>query len=253
MRATAQWLAEERVDVELVHVDVLDGPALARELALLGPRYDGLAVVALDHPAVREAIDALVEAGRYVVTLVSDAPSSRRHHYVGLDNFAAGRTAGTLLGRFIGARSGTVGAVAGSLALRDHTERLAGFVQALAEMAPHLALAPARQGRDEVERTQAACMDLLANHPDLVGLYIVGAGKRGAAAALERTCRAGDVVFIGHELTPDTRGFLLSGTMDAVINQDPGHEVRSAARVLLAHCEGRQSIPARSASASTYS
>ena len=45
--------------------------------------------------------------------------------------------------------------------------------------------------------------------------------------------------------TADTRSFLLSGTMDAVINQDAGHEVRSAARVLLAHCEGRPINPAQ--------
>jgi LacI family transcriptional regulator len=239
VRSTASWMTEERVDIELVHVDVFEGPVLARELTLLGPRYDGFAVVALDHPEVREAIDALVAAGRYVVTLVSDVPTSRRHHYVGLANFAAGRTAGTLLGRFVGSRHGTVGVIAGSLALRDHAERLAGFVQALGEVAPHLHVAPTREGRDEVERTRAAMENLLASHPDLVGLYVVGAGKRGAVAALEHAGRAGDIVFVGHELTPDTRRFLISGTMVAIINQDAGHEVRSAARVLLAHCEGR--------------
>jgi LacI family transcriptional regulator len=239
VRETAVWMAEERADIELVHVDVFDGPVLARELAQLGPRYDGFAIVALDHPAVREAIEALVAAGRHVVTLVSDVPTSRRHHYVGLANFAAGRTAGTLLGRYVGACTGTVGVIAGSLALRDHAERLAGFVQALGEVGPDLCVAPTREGRDNRERTHAATEELLAAYPDLVGLYVIGAGKRGAAAALEAAGRARDVVFVGHELTPDTRRFLLSGTMDAVINQDAGHEARSAARVLLAHCEGR--------------
>lgn len=245
VRDTAAWMVEERADIELVHVDVFDGPVLARELALLGPRHDGFAIVALDHPAVREAIDALVAAGRYVVTLVSDVPTSRRHHYVGLANFAAGRTAGTLLGRFVGARMGTAGVIAGSLALRDHAERLAGFVQALGEVAPHLDIAPTREGRDDRERTQEATEGLLAAFPDLVGLYVIGAGKRGAVAALEQVGRLRDIVFVGHELTPDTRRFLLSGTMDAVINQDAGHEARSAARVLLAHCEGRPINPAQ--------
>lgn len=245
VRDTVAWMAEERADIELVRVDVFDGPVLARELARLGPGHDGFAIVALDHPAVREAIDALVAAGRYVVTLVSDVPTSRRHHYVGLANFAAGRTAGTLLGRFVGARMGTAGVIAGSLALRDHAERLAGFVQALGEVAPHLDVAPTREGRDDRERTQEATEGLLAAFPDLVGLYVIGAGKRGAVAALERAGRLRDIVFVGHELTPDTRRFLLSGTMDAVINQDAGHEVRSAARVLLAHCEGRPINPAQ--------
>ena len=239
VRETAAWMAEERADIVLVHVDVFDGPVLARELARLGPDYDGFAVVALDHPAVREAIDGLVAAGRHVVTLVSDVPTSRRHHYVGLANFAAGRTAGTLLGRFVGARLGTVGVIAGSLALRDHAERLAGFVQALGEVAPHLDVAATREGRDNRERTQEATEDLLDAHPGLVGLYVIGAGKRGAVAALEAARRAGDIVFVGHELTPDTRRFLLSGTMAAVVNQDAGHEARSAARILLAHCEDR--------------
>ena len=144
-----------------------------------------------------------------------------------------------LLGRFVGARLGTVGVIAGSLALRDHAERLAGFVQALSEVAPHLDVAATREGRDDRERTQEATEDLLDAHPGLVGLYVIGAGKRGAVAALEVARRAGDIVFVGHELTPDTRRFLLSGTMAAVVNQDAGHEARSAARVLLAYCEDR--------------
>jgi hypothetical protein len=45
-------------------------------------------------------------------------------------------------------------------------------------------------------------------------------------------------VWIAHELTVHTRGFLLRGVIDAIINQDAGHEARSAARVLLAHCWG---------------
>jgi LacI family transcriptional regulator len=239
VRETAAWMAEERADIELVHVDVFDGPVLAHALAELGPRYDGFAIVALDHPAVREAIDALVAAGRQVVTLVSDVPTSRRHHYVGLANFAAGRTAGTLLARFVGGRLGTVGVIAGSLALRDHAERLAGFVQALGEVAPHLDVAATREGRDDRERTREATEALLEAYPELVGLYVIGAGKRGAASVLEAARRARDIVFVGHELTPDTRRFLLSGTMDAVVNQDAGHEARSAARVLLAYCEDR--------------
>ena len=74
---------------------------LAQTLESLHGRYDGVAVVALDHQSVRAAIDDLVASGTFVVTLVSDVPGSRRHHYVGIDNVAAGRTAGTLIGRLV--------------------------------------------------------------------------------------------------------------------------------------------------------
>jgi LacI family transcriptional regulator len=77
----------------------------------------------------------------------------------------------------------------------------------------------------------------------LLGIYSAGAGNRGIAAALEASGRAREVVWIGHELTQHTRRFLVRGTIDAIINQDPGHEARSAARVLLAHCAGEPISP----------
>ena len=41
----------------------------------------------------------------------------------------------------------------------------------------------------------------------------------------------------GHELTPECRTALVSGTVDVIINQDSGHEIRSAVRLLLAKAE----------------
>ncbi len=48
---------------------------------------------------------------------------------------------------------------------------------------------------------------------------------------------ARDIVFVGHELTPDAP-FPAFGHDRCRDHQDAGHEARSA-RVLLAHCEGR--------------
>jgi LacI family transcriptional regulator len=67
----------------------------------------------------------------------------------------------------------------------------------------------------------------------LGAIYSVGAGNRGIAAALEASGLAHEVVFVGHELTPYARRDLLSGTMDAVINQDAGREIRCALLVAL--------------------
>jgi LacI family transcriptional regulator len=51
------------------------------------------------------------------------------------------------------------------------------------------------------------------------------------------------VVFIGHELTEFTRRHLIRGTIDAVINQDPGHMARSTVRVMLALRENVPIVP----------
>jgi LacI family transcriptional regulator len=236
VRLTAAWLAAQRAYVDIIPVDVFDPAALAQALEQAGERYDGIATVALDHPRVRAALDELAAKNVAVVTLVSDVPAARRLRYVGIDNAAAGRTAGTLVGRFLGGRTGKVGVIAGSMALRDHSDRHFGFAQSIGGDHPALSLLPVQEGRDDNARNEAIVSRMLRDVPDLLGLYNIGAGNAGIAAALEASGRARDVVFVGHELTDSTRRFLLRGTMDACINQDAGHEVRSAARVLLAHC-----------------
>ena len=52
-----------------------------------------MAFMALEHPAVREAVNQLAERGVPTVTLISDIAHTSRAAYVGLDNRAAGRTA----------------------------------------------------------------------------------------------------------------------------------------------------------------
>jgi LacI family transcriptional regulator, galactose operon repressor len=239
---TLASLAEQQAYGDLLRVDVFDPHVLADTLRGLIGKYHGVATVALDHPVVRDAIDAMIDAGMVVVTLVSDVPSSRRTRYVGIDNSAAGRTVGTLMGRFAGGRKGSIGVIAGSLALRDHAERMFGFQQVIASEYPHLRTLPALEGRDDTQRCRQVADKLLREQLNLVGIYSVGAGNRGIAEALEAAGRAREVHFIAHELTDFSRRYLIQGTMAAIINQDPGHEARSAARVLLARCTNQPVI-----------
>jgi LacI family transcriptional regulator len=243
VRRTAERLAAERVFIDVLHTDVFDPAALAGALESLPGGYHGVAVVALDHARVRAAIDDLAGRGLPVLTLVSDVPQSRRLHYVGIDNPAAGRTAGTLMGRFLAGRCGTVGLIAGSMALRDHAERHFGFHQVLSTEFPDLKVLQPVEGRDDGGRNEALTHELLRRHPDLIGIYNIGAGNRGIARALEAAGAASRIVWIAHELTSHTRAFLLRGTLDALIHQDAGHEARSAARVLLAHGNGEPILP----------
>ncbi len=238
VRQTTGWLAAQRAFVDTFHVDVFDPDVIGQSLERLPPVYDGVAVVALDHPRVRIAIDELVARNIAVVTLVSDVPGSRRLHYVGIDNPAAGRTAGTLMGKYLRGRTGKIGVIAGSLALRDHAERQFGFTQVISGEYPSLTVLPAIEGRDDSDLTRPATARLIAENPDLVGIYNVGAGNRGIAAALQESGQAKDIVWIAHELTPHTRRFVVHGVLDTIISQNAGHEARSAGRVLLAHCCG---------------
>ena len=50
--------------------------------------------------------------------------------------------------------------------------------------------------------------------------------------ALNERNRSKSIVFIGHELTENTKSMLLTGTIDAVIDQNPRVEAREAISLL---------------------
>lgn len=239
----ARWVRRERCTVELLQVDAFDAGALISVLSGLSPgEWDGVAVVAPDAPGVRDAIDDCVARGLKLVTLVSDLPASRRQHFIGIDNIAAGRLAGRLLGRFNTGRTGRVAMLVGSMVLRDHVERVLGCEQVLRQEFPDLLRLPVVEGRDDSQVTAGVVRELLSAWPDIVGLYSVGAGNRGVIEALEALRRPGEVVTIAHELTPHSRSALMHGVFDAIVCQDPAHEVRSAIRVLQSLCEGGELV-----------
>lgn len=231
--------AVERTDIRLVTVPAFDGKALAAALDALDPAgLAGVALVATDAPSVRAAVGRLRAQGAAVVTLVSDVADGGRDHYVGIDNVAAGRTAASLLGRFVGAAKGRIAVLAGSMLLRDHVERRLGFDQVMRAEFPGLEVLPTLEGFDDGATVARVMRKFLADNPDIAGIYSLGAGNRGLIEVLEERGLAGRIPVVAHELTGHARLALASGTFDAVINQDPGHEVRSAIRVMKAHADG---------------
>lgn len=235
----------ERTDIRTIEVPAFDPAALVAVLeGLSREKPCGIALVATDAPDVRAAVDRLVRERFPVVTLVSDLTGSLRHHYAGVDNIAAGRTAARLLGRFLGPRKGEIAVLAGSMLVRDHRERLEGFTAVMAEEFPDLAILPVLEGRDDPEVAHRLVADALGN-ADIIGVYSLGAGNRGLIRALKEKAVDRVLTVIAHELTAHTRAALIDNTIDAILNQDAGHEVRSAIRVLKAKADGLAVIEAQ--------
>ncbi len=231
--------ALERTQIEIIYVSAFDPKALVSAIdEVLMRKPDGVAMVAVDAPDVRVAVDRLKDAGISVVTLVSDLGASNRDHFSGIDNSAAGRTAANLMGRFLSKVDGRVAILAGSMLVRDHRERLEGFLAVLAEDFPRVAILPVIEAQDDPATVEVMVRDTLRRYPDLCGIYSLGAGNRGLIRVLKELDPARRPVVIAHELTPSTREALRADLVDAVLNQDPGHEVRSAVRVLKAKADG---------------
>jgi LacI family transcriptional regulator len=121
--AARPWPAKQRDSAHIVSVNALPCLALAQQLASPRRRPGAVMVTALDHPRVRAVIAELAASGRVMVMGVSDTPSSRRAHRIGIDNVAVGRIAGNLLGCLVGPREARLGVLLGSQAPRDRGER----------------------------------------------------------------------------------------------------------------------------------
>lgn len=221
-----QRMMEKQVMVQIVLTkafDVEDQVAALRNL-----ECDAVAVMANEAPEINEEIAALKASGVRVVSLVADLPSSGRDVYVGPDNVMAGRTAAEFMGRFI-KDQGSVLMIAGSLAARDHSERLLGFRMVMQERFAGCTLLPAVEGADDADRVEQIVLDA-ARDRQLAGIYAIGAGNRGLVRAVH-TLNPKPTIIV-HELTPTSREALRNGTFDLVLDQDIRSGVIAAVRIM---------------------
>jgi LacI family transcriptional regulator len=228
----------DRMSIETIIAPVDDPNATARILmGLEHEKFEGVAIMCPETPQVRDAITRLKQAGLAVVALVSDLPSSARDHFVGVDNVAAGRTAGALMGRFLGEKTGRILVVSGSLSSRDSIERRFGFDSILAADFPALEVLPTIESRNDNHRLISIIKQVMASHRDIIGVYALGSGNAAILDALRATGRLKNCTLIMHELTPTTRAALVADEVDVVIMQNVGHLVRSSIRVLRAYSD----------------
>ena len=239
----AAGLSADRLEIETTHVAIGDQVALQqafRRIETMG--FDGVAIMANETPMVRDMIARLKARGVAVVAMITDQPQSERDHFVGIDNLAAGRTAGVLMGRFAGPGPGKIVVAVNTMQARDMVDRRMGFDEVIATRFPGLATLPTIEGWDNhqmVARVTAQCLD---NHTGVVGIYCAGAGLRGITEVVRARGLADRLTIIGHDLTPHAREMLTDGVVDVIINQNAGHIARSAARVLKAQCDGVEVI-----------
>lgn len=189
-------------------------------------------------PAVNEAIERIGFGGALsaanlarlqVVQFISGRPGAAPVDFVGIDNDAAGPTAG----RFSGGRQGKAPVISETMQARDSLERRSGFGRVLPRDFPALSALSSLEAYGDEARTRQIIGATIASHRDILGAYALG------SEALADVCDVADRIILAQTRTSFTGAMLASGALDAVIAQNPGHLVRSAIRLLRARCDGR--------------
>lgn len=230
----------EMLEADVIRLDDHDPHRAARTLSRLSAdELDGVAIMAPETPQVRDAIQRVRERGIQTIPFISN---QQEDGFVGIDNRAAGATAGRLMGRFLGNVQGSIVALAETMHSRDSLERRLGFDTVINRNYPNLRILPTLETHGEPGRTRHVLRNALAAQTDIVGLYLMGAEARIPIEVARSLGATGGRITIAHERTPSTEAALRRGDIAAVIHQDPGHLVRSAIRILRAKCDNRTTL-----------
>ena len=213
-------MLDKRLVVHRLWTPEQDEAALVRAIGPRRYRRQALIVAAPDTPAVRGALQQARERGEHVTMVVTRVDQVPQADYVGIDNHAAGRTAGYLLGRLCH-RAGRVLILSSRRDYLGHSERSRGCREVLAEQFPALSCdLDVTETHDDADKCYWAVQQALQGDGALVGLYNTGAGSPGIMAALQRFAQD-KVCWVTHEISDDHRQYLAQGMLDLVIDQDP--------------------------------
>jgi LacI family transcriptional regulator, galactose operon repressor len=228
------------LQLQIHHIDPNSPERLAALVLKQKDSADGIIISGPDTPEVAAALHKAAQA-LPVVTLATDIAASGRAAYIGPDDTRAGRVAGDLIGRLMGAAGGDVLMIAGRLDIAGQRARAKGLSDILARYYPHASLVRIVETGEDRAVTATHVRAALRSYPRLRAIYHTTAGASGIAEALEAQGRLGEIVVVTHELTPNRRRHLRDRTFDAVIDQNPRHEVRIALETmarLLGRMEG---------------
>ena len=218
-RAAARGHTDIDVVLEIASVPLTPETLVEQLNRVQNGGFQAVGLFAIDVPEVRDAINQCEMDGIRVVTLVSDVPSSARHQYVGIDNTAAGRTAGGMMSKFLTGKTGKVAVITGSMHNRDHSERFFGFRERILSDNPGLSVLPVIETNSLNNANFEAVSSICEENPDLLGIYTVTGGIAGVIAGIKDQMLATKPILIAHELTTETRRGLISGDIELVINQ----------------------------------
>ncbi len=229
--------AEGNATVECIFTRKMEPAALAGKLrACVGQGIDAVAFQGLDDPRIRDAVAEL--AGFNIPSLAVISGLEGVVGFVGIDNRAAGRTAGFLMGRMT-RPPGKIAIISGGQLYRSHEDREMGFRSVMRGDFPQTTVIGAFSGHDDIEGNYQQVKQLLEDTTDLIGIYNVGGGNEGIVRALKEAGRDREVMLVGHNLTPKTHTYLLDGSMDVIIHQNMRAAARGAVENLILHLKGK--------------
>ena len=189
---------------------------IAERIHVVGSKVDALAVVAVDHPVVNQAVEQLIAQGKPVFTLLSELSTISRTGHVGLDGRKVGRSAAWTISR-TAQGPGKIGILVGSHRYLNQELAEISFRSYMREHGAEFTLLEPIVNLDDDQIAYDAITEMALTNADLVGIYVCGGGQDGLIKALNDNQVRKEIVVVCNELTVSTRAALIDGTVDLVL------------------------------------
>ncbi len=216
------------------HVKYIDPNStgqIVKSIHELARDFDGLIITSPDEPRIQFELKKLSEAIP-VITLATDINHCNRVAYVGPDNRQAGRVAGDLMGRFLGEKGGEIILTTGLFSMIGHEEREMGFRAVLRERYSNCKISVVLESRENRDVAAELIQKALSENSAIRGIYNISVGSTAIIGVLRKLGLADQIVVIAHDLAKKTTSMLMDGEVDAVIDQNPEYEIRTAVKLM---------------------
>ena len=194
---------------------------------LLRPDIDGIVLQPASQHKLDQAIDALVYAGKPVVTFGTDAPCSKRLFHVSCNAYQSGRIASQMLEKELHT-PGPVYLVASETDQHQALERHRGFLERFQARCPDVPVKTLTP--QSIDQYYSAVYDLVLREP-IAGIFCSDAFTASVGAVLQSLGRP-DIPLVGFDLTPESISLLQDEYIRVLLDQKPNVHSYIAAKLM---------------------
>ncbi len=187
---------------------------------LLREEVNGIALAPYNDERIRLCIDRLHDRGIPVITLNTDIENSKRIAYVGSHYRKSGAAAAGLM-ELMTQGEVQVGVITGSSNILCHTERIAGFTDALRPFGDRIRIVDIIETHDDEIESYEKTSELLLRHPGINALFFAAGGVYGGCRAVTALGLEAKLRIISFDKVPTTRELVKKGIIAATICQQP--------------------------------
>jgi ribose transport system substrate-binding protein len=226
VRVGAECAASEHEDVQAqwdgvtAETDVSGQQDLLQNFITQG--VDGLVYAATDAKVLANVSQQALDQGLTVVNIDSGTdPQPSEVPIFATDNVAAAEKATQLLADELGGAGGDVAFIPFQPGTATNDTRTEGFRNVLEEN-PQLNLVAEQSSESDYNTALQVTEDILTANPDLDAIYAANEpGVLGAAEAVRRAGRAGEIIIVGWDTAPDELEAVEEGAVTALVAQNP--------------------------------